>query len=230
MLEPLKDLGLSDIEIKIYEKLFTKGEQTILELSKNAGINRSYCYEVLEKLSKKGFITKLLINNKSYWKALPSEQVLGYIDELKEKVSSSLQNLNQHSKLQQTKIEIHQGKKGIKNICDKISESNTKVIGFGAEGQIKKFLPLDYKHIFNKLKNNKIKFELLTLKNKIPVIKDNTKFKSFKKEFDTCVEINVFDDKTIIFFWKDNLEAIEITDMDIANSFRNYHKQLWNKN
>jgi hypothetical protein len=89
---------------------------------------------------------------------------------------------------------------------------------------------LDYKHIFNKLKNNKIKFELLTLKNKIPVIKDNTKFKSFKKEFDTCVEINVFDDKTIIFFWKDNLEAIEITDMDIANSFRNYHKQLWNKN
>jgi len=124
---------------------------------------------------------------------------------------------------------VFQGQRGIKTVCDLIVTSKTKVIGFGAEGKIKEYLPYAYKHIFDKAHKNNVSFELITLRNKIPVVKDHVKTKSFQKAFQTCVEINVWEDKTVLFFWKDRLEAIVIQDNDIANSFRNYHKIFWEK-
>ena len=104
MLELLKEIGLSNIEIKVYEKLVVYGDQTILELSKLAKINRSYCYEVLERLLKKGFITKLNINNKVYWKALPRKNVIEYIEELKENIGKSLSKLDKKKLVRKNQI------------------------------------------------------------------------------------------------------------------------------
>ena len=59
--------------------------------------------------------------------------------------------------------------------------------------------------------------------------KVNVNAKYGKKHFDTSVEINIFDDHVLIFFWKENPEAIEIISKDAANSFRNYHKLFWGK-
>jgi sugar-specific transcriptional regulator TrmB len=227
MLESLKEIGFSDNEIKVYESLLKEGEQTILEISKNSKINRSYSYEVLESLFKKGLITKSIKDNRIYWKSLPKEKIFIYIDDLKKDISSSIRKIKENSKVSKREIKIYSGKKGIQRVCENIAESKTKVIGFGAEGQLKKFFPYSYMHIFNKIKKNKIRFELITLKDKIPLVKGMTRFKSFKKEFPSCVEINIYEDKTVIFFWKEDLEAIEIKDIDVANSFRNYHKEFW---
>jgi sugar-specific transcriptional regulator TrmB len=228
MLDALKGIGLSDGEIKVYEILATCGEQTILALSKSARMNRSYCYEILEHLLAKGFAAKLLVNNKTLWKALPRENILARIEEVKHNVDESLQKLqSKNNSNPEREITIFKGPKGVKAVCDSITESKTKVIGFGAEGQIRKYLPYSYNHILNKVKKNKTRFELITLKNKVPAIKDLTKTKSFKKEFDTCVEINVWEDKTVLFFWKPDLDAIVIKDLDVANSFRNYHRIFW---
>lgn len=227
----LKNLGLSIVEAKIYVTLIKYGPQTILELSKNANINRSYSYNALEKLSKKGFIVKDIINDKMIWKALSPKHILLYLDELKENIKKYTNKLSKiYKKMDDTEINIYEGQKGILAVCDDIAESKTKVMGFGAEGKIKEHLPYSYKHIFEKIKNNNVQFELIALKNRIPVIKNNTKIKNFKKEFNSCVEINVFEDKTIIFFWKKNLKAVVIKDEDVANSFRNYHKLLWKEN
>ncbi len=228
MLSVLKDIGLSEGEIKVYETLFKTGEKTILQLAKSARMNRSYCYEILERLLNKGFVTKQLINNKIYWKVMPREHVLAYIDEVKKNIDNSLKGLTQtHKTNSEREINVFKGQKGIKTVCDSIVDSKSKVIGFGAEGNIKKYLPYSYKHIFDKARKNKTKFELITLKNKIPLIKGITKTKSFKKSFNTCVEINIWDDKTVLFFWKDHPEAIVIKDPEVANSFRNYHKIFW---
>lgn len=228
MLSVLKDIGLSEGEIKVYETLFKSGEQTILKLAKIARMNRSYCYEILERLLNKGFVTKQLVNNKTYWKVMPREHVLAYIDEVKKNVDNSLHALAQTQNANgEREVTLFKGQKGIKAVCDSIVDSKSKVIGFGAEGNIMKYLPYSYKHIFERAKKNKTTFELITLKNKIPSIKNLTKTKSFKKAFDTCVEINIWNDKTVLFFWKDQPEAIVIKDRDVANSFRNYHKIFW---
>jgi len=231
MLEALKNIGLSDGEIKVYQALIKQGEMTILELAKTARMNRSYCYELLERLLAKGFVGKQLVHNRTYWKAMPREHVLACIDEVRKNVDTALQQLSRTQKLNGSReITLFKGQRGVKAVCDAITNSTTKVIGFGAEGQIVKHLPYSHKHIFDAIRKNKVRFELIALKNKVPVVKDSlTKTKSFAKAFDTCVEINVYEDKTVLFFWKDDLEALVIKDKDVANSFRNYHKQFWEK-
>lgn len=229
MLSILKNIGLSEKEIKLYEELYKHGEETITQLSKNTGITRSYCYEIVEKLSTKGLITKTIVNNRCFWKALPKEKLLGYIDFIKEDIDKELTKVSMNQKDdEEREINLYKGKKGIRLLLDKISESKTKVVGFGASKNLKKYLPFYSKHFLKKIEKKKIPFDLLCLKGDKPAsIFEGIRYKQFKDRFKTCAEINVYEDKTIIFLWKDKLEAIEIVDKDVANSFRNYHKVFW---
>jgi len=90
MRDALKSIGFSEGDVTVFETLVKHGEQTILELSKSATMNRSYCYELLERLQAKGLITKQIVNNKTYWKAMPRESILAYLDEVKKQVDESL--------------------------------------------------------------------------------------------------------------------------------------------
>lgn len=227
MLDSLKEIGLSDSEIKVYKDLATNGKRSVLGISKLSGINRSYCYELLEKLVKKGFLRKILVNDKTYWEALPSKVIIDNIKSITNEIEISLNSLVRNENETATSIQMYEGKKGVLAICNQIAESKTKVIGFGAEGQLKKFCPNEYLHIFKKIRKNKIRFELITLKKKTPIIKDLTKYIEFDKEFESCVEVNIYEDNTVLFFWRLPLMAVQIKDASVANSFRNYHKQLW---
>ncbi|MAF34499.1 hypothetical protein CMO91_01510 [Candidatus Woesearchaeota archaeon] len=222
-------LGVSEGESRMLSSLIKHGEQTVLELSKLAGTNRSYTYQALERLRKAGLITQIKTPERVLWQAMPKESILASMDKAKKSVEDDLRASEKREKIQDTEIRIFKGKKGIRSVCDDIATSGTKVIGFGAEGKIKKYLPYEYQHIFEQFTKNKTHFELVALRGKTPGSKDYLKLKHFKKRFETCVEVNVYEDKTILFFWKDNLQAIEIRDKDVANSFRNFHKQFWER-
>lgn len=228
MLDRLRDIGFERTEITVLEYLLKNGDKTILELSKGAGINRSHCYEVLDKLLKRGVITQTSINGRRYWKALSKDKILTHIDSIRNDVEDELSRIEKSwSGKGETEISVYEGKKGIRSLCYAIIESGARVIGFGAEGRIQDVFPYEYKRMLKEIEERDTHYELITLKDTIPVTKHNTRLKSFRKQFPSCVEINVYGDKTVLFFWKENPHAIEITDPDVANSFRNIHSMLW---
>lgn len=228
MLETLQEIGLSQKEVKVYETLFTEEEMSVNEISKKTKLNRTYCYDILNKLLKRGFVIKSIVNNKTLWQTESPEKIILHLDNIKNEIYKSLKkNEPKRKKTAETKIKIYEGKGGIRSVCEEITNSKEKVLGFGTAQNLKKFLPYSYKHIFNKLRKNKVKFELIAQKDKIPTMKNLTKYKTFKTDFDVPVELNVYENKTIIFFWKNPLKAILIEDQDVANCFKNYHKLLW---
>jgi len=78
----LKELGLSDNEIKIYLALLEHGILNPTQLAEKTGLHRSYIYDTLDRLLEKGIINTILINNKKNYQAI-DPKVLREIFELK---------------------------------------------------------------------------------------------------------------------------------------------------
>ena len=202
----------------------------VLKISKITGISRSYCYEALESLMNKGIVSKVILNKKTAWKANPVERIINHIDIIKEEIRQELSKLHKtEKKEEEVKISLYKGNRGIKVICDREIDSKTEVIGWGAEGQLEKYMPFYYEHFKKECIKRKLKANFIIMKPLSKLAAKNVNAKNFPKHFDTIVEVNVFDDHTLIFFWKDEPEAIEIVSKNVADSFRNYHKFFWEK-
>ena len=66
----LNQLGLSDLEIKLFTSLIKKGAQTILDLSRNTEINRTKIYRIIDEMKKQGLIEEIVDENRRLAKAV----------------------------------------------------------------------------------------------------------------------------------------------------------------
>lgn len=55
----IKDLGLEEKEAKVYQALLELGPSTVSQITKKAGITRTFGYQILEKLSVYGFVNRV---------------------------------------------------------------------------------------------------------------------------------------------------------------------------
>ena len=55
----IKDLGLEENEAKVYQALLELGPSTVSQITKKAGITRTFGYQILQKLSIHGFVNRV---------------------------------------------------------------------------------------------------------------------------------------------------------------------------
>ncbi|MFO7672169.1 MAG: helix-turn-helix domain-containing protein [Lutibacter sp.] len=55
----IKDLGLEENSAKVYQALLELGPSTVSQITKKAGITRTFGYQILEKLSVHGFVNRV---------------------------------------------------------------------------------------------------------------------------------------------------------------------------
>lgn len=78
--ELLSKLGLDESEIKIYEALLKRGEQTAQQVSDLTGLKRPTVYNILYSLITKGFAFQTSKNNTSYFLPENPEKLYGVLD------------------------------------------------------------------------------------------------------------------------------------------------------
>src|SRR3989344_2673691 len=78
----LKELSLTDNEIKVYLVLLEHGVLNPTKLAEKTGLHRSYIYDTLERLLDRGIVNTILINNKKNYQAV-DPKILREIFELK---------------------------------------------------------------------------------------------------------------------------------------------------
>ena len=81
--ELLRQIGLTDGEIKIYFALLDKGSSKTGELSKNSGVHTSKVYPILDKLIQKGLASYIIENNVRYYQATDPKQLIEYMRQKK---------------------------------------------------------------------------------------------------------------------------------------------------
>src|SRR3989344_8486717 len=114
----LKELGLTNNEIKIYLALLQHGVLNPTKLAEITGLHRSYIYDTLERLLEQGIINTILINNKKHYQAV-NPKVLREQFELKLKqidaILPQLSSIFSGTK-EETNVELHRGKRVYKTL------------------------------------------------------------------------------------------------------------------
>jgi len=237
----LKEIGLSENEVKLYLELLKLGETSTGPLIKKTEIASSRVYTSLNSLINRGLVTFITKNNTKYYKAENPDILLKNIEEKKKQLESLLPELRSLTKkeVKETYSTIFEGFNGFKTAFqNQIDECTSKdeifVIGFSPQnyafGSLRTFLKnIDLKRHMKKIKLN----ILLPKESKITIGKDRekepyTNVRYMSGGFFSPTAMNIYKDYVLLTIWEEKPIVFLIKNDKIATSFKQYFKSLWN--
>ncbi len=127
----LKEYGLDENEIKAFLFLVGNKELTAYIIAKETQIHRSTCYDVLERLIMKGFISVINKNNKKYYSANEMSRVISQLKDKETILLSLIPKLQSFEQTQETKIRLLEDAEGQKQFnFDLFTAVKNKQISF----------------------------------------------------------------------------------------------------
>ncbi|MDD5192108.1 MAG: helix-turn-helix domain-containing protein [Candidatus Nanoarchaeia archaeon] len=236
-MEELKEFGLTDNEIKIYLALLKFGNLNPSEIAQKTGFSRSYVYDALERLMEKGVVSTSLIKNKKQFMAIDPKKLGESLKQKLEKLQKIIPQLEQlrESSKEDIKVELHKGTYIYKILLNDIISTlkkNNEVLIFGVDDEALMKLDKHYKTnldiYFSKLEKLNIK-EKVIANNKSKMLKGakTTSYRFLPKQVIGNTAFQVYGNKVGIFLWGNPNYLILIENMEIADSYRNQFKILW---
>jgi len=204
--DELVPLGLSSEEARVYLALLELGSAYVSTIAKKAKVQRVACYHTLDKLVKKGLISKVMKNKiQSY--SVESPRIL--VHQAEERLHQAQELLPQllsmtNSLAYKPKIQYYEGAEGIKNIFEDTLEAQGELLGYTNLAELPRVLPEAYiKEYAQKKVSRKLKTRMLS-----PLSKKALRYtKSFyPKGYDErLVEILFINPKAFLFEYEINI-------------------------
>jgi HTH-type transcriptional regulator, sugar sensing transcriptional regulator len=241
-LELLRNIGLTDSEIKVYLALLELGSTTKSPIVHKSKVASSKIYELLEKLIQKGLVSYVIKSKIKYFEAAPPKRLLDYIKEkeitLKEQ-EKQLEQLIPSLELKRSlagvgsETQVFKGMKGAKTSFDDILNTLKKGDEYYVLG-ISEFTPHFERfvvHFHNKraklgIKCKIIVNELAKKTGKLLKPIKHTKIKYLKKELFTPVVFIIYKDKTLISIGLDEI-FIQVKSKNLAKGLKAYADYMW---
>jgi sugar-specific transcriptional regulator TrmB len=238
--QTLKEIGLTDNEIKIYLFLLKNGNSTTGPIIKKTQIANSRVYESLNSLISKGILTFNSQKDGKHFQAQGPEIFLEKQKELKERLENFIPELKKIKTKEEKEIQsaIYQGIQGFKTAFKKIIEDCPEketiyIIGFPNQiykiEQLKLFIA--NMNLKSASKKQKLKI-LLEQSTKETLGKERerekyTEIKYMPKGYISPIAMDIFQDHVYIFIWEENPTVFMIKNKKVAESFKTYHNFLW---
>src|SRR3989338_8104368 len=92
--EALRNIGLTENEIKIYLDLLKSGASTAYDIGKRTGIYRVHVYDKLEQLMNKGLATHVYMGAKKFFQATPPSKIKQYLEDRKKELEIQEEEIN----------------------------------------------------------------------------------------------------------------------------------------
>jgi len=235
--EVLLKIGLSGNEADIYLALLNIGPSLVSKIVDKTGINRTNIYDRLERLIEKGLVSYIIKNNRKYFQAAEPKRILRYLEEKEEKIREEKDSVKDilpkleriKPKEKEEKIEVYEGKEGLKTILEEIIRTKKDVFTYGSEGNFSKILKFYFKHYLKRLEKTGIKMKVLFNYNdeNKPFEWKFAEAKYLPKEYKTPTETTIYGNKVAIFILKEEPKAILIQSDEISNTYKKYFDLLW---
>ena len=245
-LELLKEIGLTESESKVYVALLKIGGFTSKKLIlQESGIAPSKVYHVLEKLMKKGLVSKIIKDNVQNFSAASPRRVMDYIGVKKDKLlqqekiaSEIIPTLDGLYKTfrQKTTAEIFFGWKGMETVYSSLIHDLSKGDEIRVLGANKGHDPEKTARFFSKYgslaRKKGISIRIIfdeSSREYNEQIEKDVKFKFNKKFLSKIspVETLIAKSITAIVILRDEPMVIFVKDNETAESFCSYFDELW---
>jgi len=233
--ETLKKLGMTKNEVEIYLTLLNSGELSVNEIGSRSGLHRQVCYDALDRLLEKGFVSYVNKNNKKYFKPLYPEKILDYLEEKKNQVRSILPKLKVMYDLEKedTYVEVVKGKNVLRSVLNDVfrtlKEQNEILYIMGVEET--KFLEFDRiaikQHIL-RMKKNHFKEKLLTKESAHEFFEGpQSEYRMIPDNLFNPNPTHIYGDRMAIIIWGHPVYGIIIKNKQVADANRKYFQMLW---
>jgi len=235
----LKELGLTDTEIKVYLALMSLGASSAGKIVEKTGLYRKNVYDSLSKLIDKGLVTFVVENKIRYFQAKNPDNLLRYIEqkqakltEQEDEIKKILPQLKQQFNIAEPDIEaeIYRGTEGIKTIL-KECLGYKQVLFIGATGDVENRLPYFWPHYNKKREQLKCKWKLLLIHESKykPITKSKYyEYKVLPKMLSGMNVIYIYGEYVANVLWLEKPLAFVVKHKNLADNYRKYFNYLWN--
>lgn len=239
MFEELREIGLTENEIKIYTALLEIGTSTPAQVADKIGISRSYIYDALGRLLEKEMVSIVYIKNKKHYQSV-GPNLLKEIVKTKlkriERIVPNLLGLTQKER-ENIHVEVHKGQYVYKTLLNDITStlsSKSEVLIFGIDDAVLSAVDPHYlTHLeiyFTKLKRKKIEEKVIIKESSKRLEQaETTKYRFLPNESIGNVAFEVYGNKVAIFLWGKPNYLLLIKNREVANSYRKQFDILWEK-
>src|SRR3989344_9700313 len=233
----LEDLGLSEIESKVYLTLLGLGTSGAGQIIKKTALHKATVYNTLDKLIEKGIASFIIVGKERIFRAEPPETFLDMLKYKEQRFREILPELKQ--KAGALKVEefatIYSGTQGIKSVCESILEElkpNGTYIDFGVSGLFRSVMQTYWyqwqkKKLLYKIKSKCI-FDESVKENKELLKEYVGQCKFTPSKYYSPADTMIYNDKVVLIIWRAVPPfAIKIRSKDLAQAYRNQFKLLW---
>nr|MBT4247436.1 hypothetical protein [Candidatus Woesearchaeota archaeon] len=235
----IENFGLTETEVNIFLSLLEMSESTASEIAHRNSLNRTFTYDRIDKLVKKGLVSFFIKDDKKYFKAADPHNLVAILKENQEKIISELESkridienlVPSLLKLRKPKdemphVELYSTKRGIKSVLNLILKDKKELYIYGSLEKFQEIMT-HYYEIWNKQRiKNKIKTKILTPDN---VEIDNTEIDYLSKEHKTNTTTFTFGNKTVVILWSAVPVAILTESKEVAKSNIHFFNGLWDR-
>lgn len=232
--EVLQEVGLNEKEAIIYLGLLKERICGASKLSKLTKIQRTTVYLELDNLIRRGLVSYVIKNSKRYYQAASPEKLVEILDTKRQKINSILPNLkNLHPTIQPFKIEVFEGKEGIKTFYQDILNNKVKeLLAFGVTGNAFEVLKFEFPHFVQKFEKAGLRVRYLANKSSEKLLKElpknRTKIKYLPNQYFSDITTIIYKNKIAIqSLIKENIFVILIEDEKLFKGYKNYFEFMW---
>lgn len=238
----LKEIGLTQNEIKVYLALLDLGECKTGEILKKSNLNSGRIYEILDSLQKKGLVSFVVKSGVKLFSPADPKRVKDYLKEKKEAIEKQerdyekiLPELLGKISMSKTpsKIEVFTGFKGMKTAWRREFDYSKKetlyVIGINSSANYSKEVWDYFANIHRKKRENhgfKIK-KLLSFSARSERETHEKKAKVRYLPYGSMVPMSIVGNLTLIGIMTEQSITIAIESEEVANNFRKQFDVLW---
>ncbi|OGY78476.1 MAG: hypothetical protein A3B74_02155 [Candidatus Kerfeldbacteria bacterium RIFCSPHIGHO2_02_FULL_42_14] len=237
----LLHLGLSDKEATVYIALLTLGKATVSVVAREAGINRTTGYDILDSLVNLGLVT---ISGKEP----KQEYIAGSPANIRKLLSSRIRRDNElfeyaeaiipqltslHNISDRPKIRFYEGTDGLKHVYEDTLTSHETIRAYAAVDDMYKALPDYFPKYYQRRTKRGIKIRAVipaTDAGKERAAQDKTENRDTAlvspDKFYFSPEINIYDNKVMIASWREKLGII-IESNEIAEAMKKIFELSW---
>jgi len=231
----LEDLGLSKGEIKVYLTLLEIGETKVGQVIEKSGMASSAVHNSLNILIDKGLVSYIKKGKIKFYQSVPPKQLVSFIEDKKKKVLEILPELEMRQKKQEEKqeAEIFEGVKGVTSMLTLMIEDTKK-------GEEYLFFSMNVKERNKEIQEFFKRYDLkrkekgLVIKGLVP--KDMKEFfegRTFLKvkysKFPIPANIGICNDIVTIISWEKKPVGYLINSKQIAEIYRKFFYEIWDK-
>ncbi|MBU0962715.1 MAG: hypothetical protein KKD48_02310 [Nanoarchaeota archaeon] len=229
----LKEVGLTEIEIKVYLMLLKEGSSLAGEIVRKTGLHRRSIYDSIERLIEKGLVSYIKTNNRKYFEAVDPSRLLEILKEKEDNLKSIIPELEDFKKIPKEKKEtlFFRGKQALKSVFDDQLKEGKEILIFGDTINVNEILKYYFFKFDKERVRKKISIRMIfdeSAKNnkelrKIPLCK----MKFIKNGSKSNMSTYIYSNNIAIVVWSENPHAILIKEKSVSDGFKSYFEFIW---